>query len=46
MEKESTGGEIDCVEGWVSEPACFGAAPAIFYPEPAPGNREHNVGIF
>ena len=34
----------------VSEPACFGAAPApgIFYPEPAPapGKREHNVGIF
>ena len=34
----------------VSEPACFGAAPApgIFYPEPAPapGEREHNVGIF
>ena len=42
----------------VSEPACFGAAPAlalapapgIFYPEPAPapapGKREHNFGIF
>ena len=32
----------------VSEPACFGAAPGIFYPEPAPapGEREHNVGIF
>ena len=34
----------------VSEPACFGAAPVpeIFYPEPAPapGEREHNVGIF
>ena len=34
----------------VSEPACFEAAPApeIFYPEPAPapGKREHNVGIF
>ena len=28
----------------VSEPACFGATPApgIFYPEPAPGKREHN----
>ena len=25
----------------VSEPACFGVAPA-----PAPGEREHNVGIF
>ena len=34
----------------VSEPACFGAAPApvIFYPEPAlaPGKRKNNVGIF
>ena len=34
----------------VSEPACFGAAPApgIFYPEPAPapGKREHDFGIF
>ena len=38
----------------VSEPACFGAAlaPGIFYLEPAlapalaPGEREHNVGIF
>ena len=32
----------------VSEPACFGAAPGIFYPEqaPAPGKRVHNVGIF
>ena len=36
----------------VSEPACFGAAPAlgIFYPElapaPAPGRREHNFGFF
>ena len=34
----------------VSEPACFGAAPApgLFYPEPAPapGKREHNVEIF
>ena len=36
----------------VSEPACFGAAPApgIFYPEPArapaPGKREHNFEIF
>ena len=40
----------------VTEPACFGAAPApgIFYPEPAPtpvpapapGKREQNVGIF
>ena len=32
----------------VSEPACFGAAPApgIFYLELAPGEREHNVGIF
>ena len=34
----------------VSEPACFGAAPApeIFYPEPAPapGKREQNVGTF
>ena len=34
----------------VSEPACFGAAPAlgIFYPEPAlaSGKREQNVGIF
>ena len=36
----------------VSEPACFGAAPAmgIFYPEPAPapapGKREHNFLIF
>ena len=32
----------------VSEPACFGAALASgnFYPEPAPGEREHNVGIF
>ena len=32
----------------VSELACFGAAPApgILYPEPAPGKREHNVGIF
>ena len=34
----------------VSEPACFGAAPAQgnFYPEPAtaPGKREHNFGIF
>ena len=29
----------------VSEPACFGAAPEIFYPEPAPGKREHNFGI-
>ena len=28
--------------------ACFGAAPApgIFYPEPAPGKREHNFGFF
>ena len=28
----------------VSEPACFGAAPGIFYPEPAPapGKKEHN----
>ena len=25
----------------VSEPACFGAAPA-----PAPGKREHDFGIF
>ena len=32
----------------VSQPACFGASPApgIFYPEPAPGKREHNFGIF
>ena len=32
----------------VSEPVCFRVAPApgIFYPEPAPGEREHNVGIF
>ena len=34
----------------VSEPACFGTAPGIFYPEPAPaqapGEREHNVGVF
>ena len=34
----------------VSEPACFGAAPALgsFYPEPAPtpGKREHNVVFF
>ena len=31
-----------------SEPACFKAAPApgIFYPEPAPGKREHNFGFF
>ena len=31
----------------VSEPVCSGAAPAlgIFHPEPAPGKREHNVGI-
>ena len=34
----------------VSEPACFGAAPGIFFPElapaPDPGKREQNVGIF
>ena len=40
----------NCFYGRVSEPACFGAAPAqgIFYPEPAPapGERVHNVGIF
>ena len=34
----------------VSEPACFGAAPApeIFYlvPAPAPGKREHDFRIF
>ena len=47
----------DIIFGWcfrlrarVSEPACFGAAPApeIFYPEPAPapGKREQNVGTF
>ena len=30
----------------VSEPACFGAAPGIFYPEPAPGKRVHNFGIY
>ena len=39
-----------CGTGMVSEPACFGAAPApgIFYPEPAPapGKREHDFGIF
>ena len=39
-----------CVMSRVSEPSCFGEAPAltlgIFYPEPAlalaPGKREHN----
>ena len=40
----------NCVLIRVSEPACFGAAPAlapgIFHPEPAPGKREQNVGIF
>ena len=40
----------NCFYGRVSEPACFGAAPAqgIFYPEPAPapGERVHNDGIF
>ena len=34
----------------VSEPACYGAAPApgISYPQPAPapGKREHNFEIF
>ena len=34
----------------VSEPACYGAAPApeIFYPEPAPASDkiEHDYGIF
>ena len=34
----------------VSQPSCFGAAPApdIFYPEPAPdsGKRENNFEIF
>ena len=40
------------VETRVSEPACFGAAPApgIFYPQPAPapapGKREHNFRNF
>ena len=32
----------------VSELACFGATPGIFYlePAPAPDRREHNFGIF
>ena len=36
-----------CIVGRVSEPACFGAAPGILYPEPAPvpDKREHNFGF-
>ena len=32
----------------VSEPACFGTAPGIFNPEPAPapGKREQKFGFF
>ena len=43
-------GKSDPLISRVSEPACFGAAPApgIFYPEPAPtpGKKEHDFGIF
>ena len=36
-----------CIVGRVSEPACFGAAPGILYPEPAPvpDKRDHNFGF-
>ena len=48
--KESLLKEIPVYSHRVSEPDCFGAAPApgIFYPEPAlaPGKREHHFGIF
>ena len=35
---------IESEETRVLEPACFGAAPEIFYlePAPAPGKRENN----
>ena len=38
----------DAVFSRVSEPACFGTAPApgIFNPEPAPGKREQKFGFF